>query len=133
MAYPWPSFLTFQWTRAEAPAYGSDTGWRLAPSYARNKVLGGIADSIIVLSRGSMDRSFTCYLSEPRLAQLQALVGQAGTFCDWTRPTPEARAVVLMSADAGETVETQNRDGQKDADNRPLTRRRAVEVTFVSQ
>ena len=133
MAYPWPSFSTFQWARAESPVYGTDTGWKSGPSFGRNKVLGGLSDSVIVLARGSMERSFTCYLSEPRFALLQALIGQSGTFCDWTRPTPDARAAVLMSADAGETVETDNRDGQKDADNRPLTRRRAVNVTFISQ
>lgn len=133
MAYPWPSFSTFQWTKAESPVYGSDTGWQLQPSFARNKVLGGLADSILVLTRGSMERRFTCYLSEPRFAQLQALVGVSGSFCDWTRPTPDSRAAWLMAADAGDTVETGNIDGQKDADNRPLTRRRKVEVTFVSQ
>lgn len=133
MAYPWPSFSTFQWTKAESAVYGTDTGWQLAPSFARNKVLGGVADSVIVLARGSMERSFTCYLSEPRLAELQALVGIADTFCDWTRPTPDSRAAVLMSAAAGETVQTANRDGQKDADGRPILRRRAVQVSFISQ
>lgn len=133
MAYPWPSFSTFQWGRAEAPIYGTDTGWQVQPSYARNKVLGGISDSILVMARGSMERRFSCYLSEPRFAELQALVGIADSFCDWTRPTPTARAAVLMTADATETVETGNSDGQKDADNRPLTRRRKVDVTFVSQ
>lgn len=133
MAYPWPSFSTFQWSKAEAPVYGSDTGWQVVPSYARNKVLGGLADSVVMLARGSLERRFACYLSEPRFAQLQALIGVGDTFCDWTRPTPDSRPAVLMAADAGETVQTGNSDGQKDADNRALTRRRRVEVTFVSQ
>jgi hypothetical protein len=133
MAYPWPSFSTFQWTKQESPVFGSDTGWQVQQSFARNKVLGGLADSIIVLSRGSLERRFACYLSMPRFAQLQALIGVSGQFCDWDRPTPDARAAILMGADATETVITGNRDGQTDADNRALMLRRKVEITFVSQ
>lgn len=96
MAYPWPSFEDFLFTREEQPIFGSDTGWQRDPSYARSRPLGSNIDSIVTLAIGSAIRSWECYLSPSRFTVLEALVNYSGTLTDWANPTPDSRGAFLL-------------------------------------
>lgn len=111
MAYPWPGFDTFLFTRDEAPITGSDTGWNQAPSYARSRPLGGTSDSIVTLAIGSAERTLEVFLSPDRFAALAALVNTSATFTDWERPTPDSRSAFLTSLQQQEFVAVRCSDG----------------------
>lgn len=96
MPYPWPSFGSFIFKRDESPMFGTDLGWQRSHSYARDVVVGGTSDSVIHMSAGSPERTFECWLSPERLAELQAVTGTRALFTDWQRPTPDSRKAVLQ-------------------------------------
>lgn len=130
MAYPWPSFGTFQFNASEKPPIeGGDTGWLVSITAARGRALGALTDSITVMAVGSQTRTLELYLAPDRLAALQALVGTTAEFCDWTRPTPDSRQAFLDSVE-------QDRDWIRVGNFRGLSltdQRRKVRVSLTSQ
>lgn len=101
MAYPWPGFGTFVFTREERPIHGSDTGWqRDHPNYDVAMPLGSSRDSVVLIAVGSARRSFECYLSPTRYTALEALLTTSAVFTDWSQPTPDSRQAVLMALSA---------------------------------
>lgn len=97
MPYPWPSFDDFVFARSEGPILGSDTGWQPQPNIGQAPILGGLTSSPIMLGLVS-DRSFECYMTPARVAELRAWLGVRGTFTDWERPTPASRAAMIVDA-----------------------------------
>lgn len=95
MAFPFPSFGSFLFTRDEASLWDSDSFWNRSPSYARSRPLGSNSDNSVLMAIGSAERSFECYLSPSRFTTLEALVGTVGSFTDWDRPVPTTRNALL--------------------------------------
>lgn len=128
MAYPWPGFGTFQFTKYERPAYNADTGWKPSISTARNRALGALTDSVVTMALGSLEREFSVMLSQSRMEELQALVGTTATFTGWTRPTPDSRPAYLESVvQDAEILRTSNKAGEQ------TDERRNVRVSLTSQ
>ncbi len=90
-------FGTFTFTADEGVIAGTDSGWVPAPNVRRGVNLGSIRDSILVMARGSMTRSFTVYLTPARLTALQALQNTVADFTDWFA-TPVVQSAFLQSA-----------------------------------
>lgn len=131
MAFPWPSFGSFQFHRSlgEVAIPDTDAGWQLQPTFQNERAIGAMTNVVTLMSYGSQERTFEILLTQDRLIQLQALVGTVGTFTDW--PTagrnPDVRQAVLMGAlPQGGLVRVAN---CQDADKW----RRRVQVTLLSQ
>jgi len=130
MAYPWPSFGSFTFQADEKPPIeGGDTGWVVGITSSSNRALGAISDSITVLAIGSRTRQIMIYMAADRLAALQALVGTIDAFCDWTRPTPDARQAFLNSVEQEvDILKTTNFRGLNTSNER-----RRVRIALTSQ
>jgi hypothetical protein len=90
-------FGTFTFAYDEGVIAGTDSGWVPAPNVRRAANLGSIRDSILVMARGSMTRSFTVYLTPARLAALQLLQNSVANFTDWFS-TPVVQSAFLQTA-----------------------------------
>lgn len=128
MAYPWPGFGTFQFTRAERPLDGLGGGWNYTPAEARSRALGAYSDSVVLLNVGSGTRQFDCYLSPARFNQLRALLWTVDTFTDWDRPVPDSRPARLDEVTYNSSVAFTDPDCAGPTDRRVL-----VTVRFSSQ
>lgn len=125
MAYPFPSFSSFQFRKEEQPVWESDAGWVLAPTYSRTRPFGSNADVITTLAIGSAERSFELYLSVDRFEELQGLLNTSGEFTDWARPFPDSRLVFL-------TEMTPISDAVSNVPGGINLRKRRTKITFVS-
>ena len=98
--YPWAGYDGLgNFKRAEMPLFGTDKGWNYSPQIDYGKVLGAAREDVAVLGLGSARRSWEMHMEPDRFATLQALIGTFGTLTDWTRPTPDSRAVVLAQVE----------------------------------
>lgn len=100
MGYPWPSFGSFLFEREETAHFGTDVGWVNAPSFVRQRPLGGLADNVTLMAFASADRSFEQTFTQDRFNAFAALMGTVGLFTDWATPYPDSRQAELLEVTA---------------------------------
>lgn len=126
MAYPFAGFGSFLFALEETAIFGTDTGWNLSPSVARQRPLGSASDTTKVLAVGSAERSFELWLSPDRFASLQALLLTTGQLVDWERPVPDARTALMLSIRQSEWAAVRCSDGT-------TQKRIRAAVAFITQ
>ncbi len=131
MAYPFAGFGTFLFLHTEQPIWDTDTGWLFNISVSRQKILGALSDSVMLMSPGSNDRTFELYMSPDRVAALQALIGTTADFCDWFSPVPTTRPAFLQGVTHMNNIAAIN-NLPGDPTN-TTQRRQHIRVTLVSQ
>lgn len=111
MAYPFPSFASFNFYRDEWPLPGTDVPWNREPSMSSHRPLGSATDNVVTTSLGSRIRSFESLLTPQRFAQLELLVQSAGVFTGWERPVPISYQAFLVNIEALENLPVLCNDG----------------------
>lgn len=128
MPYPWASFGAFTFAPWETALDLVGGSWNFQLNESRQAAVGGIVDSIQLISISSGRRQFDCFMSPARVDALRAYVGTVGLFTDWARPLPDSRQARLDGIATGDFIAVANLDVPGGTD-----RRVKVTITLSTQ